>query len=826
VILFCAPFLAGAVPLLAAPPAADTQLFAAQVKPILQKNCLSCHGGESPQGGLRLTSRDALLKGGASGPAVLAGKPEESLLIAAVNHRGRKMPPTGKLSRVEIEALTRWVAQGAPWPSGDAGDLEAKAHAGPPKVTPEAMRFWSFRPVARPAVPKVKRQGWVRNPVDAFILKRLEASGLAPNPQASRAALIRRATYDLTGLPPTPEAVQAFLADRSPNAWEKVVDRLLASPHYGEKWGRHWLDLVRYAESNSYERDGTKPNAWRYRDYVIRAFNADTPYDRFIREQLAGDEIAPRTNDGLIATGFYRLGIWDDEPVDAAQALYDDLDDIATTTSQVFLGLTINCARCHDHKLDPIPQKDYYRFLAFFSGVHRYGGPGRGGNVERYSLRSIAPAAEQERHRVEAAAHRAKLQATEGPIREVERKVRPDLSNVEREEFQHEERRPDLIKKRVPALLTQEEFDRYVALRAERKSLRENPPRALEMALCVTEIGRTTRETHVLLRGNPHVQGEKVAPGFPSVLAPPSPLIHEPPQGETSGRRLALARWIAGGRNPLTSRVMANRIWQHHFGRGIVRSSSNFGFHGDKPTHPELLDWLASELVAKGWRLKAIHRLLMTSATYRMSSQGNVKALRKDPENDLFWRVDMRRLQAEEIRDSILAVNGSLNPKMGGPSIYPTLSAEVLAGQSVPGQNWQTSPAEEQRRRSVYIFVKRSLVPPILAGFDAADTDFSCPVRFSTTQPTQALGMLNSDFVDEQANVFAAMLRKRVGPSVANQVRIGLWRTLQRPPTTREVERGVRLIESLQRRESLSAEKALAAFCVVAYNMNEFMYLD
>jgi len=819
--------------------AEQAQFFTSQVKPILQSNCVSCHSGAQPTGGLRVTSREALLKGGGSGPAVSLATPAESLLLAAVNYQGRKMPPSGKLPQAQIDLLTRWVSMGAPWPAGAEASLEQAArpgapaaasarpgaHTGPPQVTPEAMKFWSFQRVRRPQPPPVKRKAWVRNPVDAFVLKRLEAAGLAPNPPASRAALIRRAYYDLTGLPPTPEEVQAFLADRSPNAWEKVVDRLLASPRYGEKWGRHWLDLVRYAESNSYERDSAKPNAWRYRDYVIRSLNADKPYDQFVREQLAGDELAPRTPERLIATGYYRLGIWDDEPVDGAQVLYDDLDDIASTTGQVFLGLTINCARCHDHKLDPIPQKDYYRFLAFFAGVHRYGGPDRGTNVKT-SLRPIAPAAEQEKQRAEIAAHNAKVDANEAQTGAIEQRVEPDLTPREQEMWPDEEARAPILKKRVPALLSQEEYDRYVALTAEREQLKKFQPTALDMALCVTEIGKTPRETHVLLRGNAHAEGEKVEPGFPSVLAPPQPVITVPEYGDTCGRRLALARWIASKENPLAARVIVNRLWQYHFGRGIVRSPNNFGFQGDKPTHPELLDWLASELAAQDWRLKPIHRLIMLSATYRMSSQPAPRALAKDPENDLFWRFDMRRLEAEEIRDSLLAVNGSLNLQMGGPSIFPALPAEVLAGQSVPGQGWEKCPPEQQRRRSVYAFVKRSLVMPIIASFDGAETDLTCPARFATTQPTQALGMLNRALVNDQARVFAKYVVQKAGAGPAAQVRLCLWRTLQRAPTPAELARGVKLIASLQKSEKIGAEDALAAFCVVAFNLNEFLYLD
>ena len=795
------------------------QFYTQSVAPILKENCLTCHSGEKPQGGLDLARREGLLKGGESGPAVSSGRPEASLLLSAVNYRGKRMPPRGKLPQKQIDVLTRWVKMGAPW----SKSAEApKAHVGPPQVTPETKKFWSFQPVRPLRVPTVREKSWVRSPIDAFILRRLEDAGLAPNPAADRATLIRRASYDLTGLPPAPAEVEAFVADKSPDAWEKVVDRLLASPRYGEKWGRHWLDLVRYAESNSYERDGAKPNAWRYRDYVIRSFNEDKPYDQFAIEQLAGDELAPRTPDRMIATGYYRMGIWDDEPADPQQALYDDLDDIASTTGQVFLGLTVGCARCHDHKLDPIPIKDYYSFLSFFGGVRRYG-VRSDESVAAASLRSIAPEADQQRQNALVAAHQEKVKANRDEAAAIEAKVLADLTPVEKEEWQTEPRRVPILSKRVPQLITAAELERYRALAEQRRALFRSQPRGLDMALCVTEIGPAAREMHILLRGSPKVPGERVEPAFLSILSPPAPQIAPSPHGDTSGRRLALARWIASAENPIASRVMANRVWQYHFGRGIVRSTNNFGLQGDRPTHPELLDWLAGELVAGGWRLKPLHRAIMLSAAYRMSSRGAAKALSADPENNLFWRFDMRRLQAEEIRDSILAINGSLNPKMGGPSIYPDVPAEVLAGQSMPGAGWGKSSPEEQRRRSVYIFVKRSLVMPIIASFDGPETDFTCPTRFATTQPTQALGMLNSDWINEQARVFAGYLRREAGPSVPAQVRLALDRSLQRPATASEVQRGVRLIERLAKEQHADP---LAAFCVVALNLNEFVYVD
>ncbi|MCH7990591.1 MAG: PSD1 domain-containing protein, partial [Planctomycetes bacterium] len=669
------------------------EFFQKQVKPILQANCFSCHGGKkNVKGGLRLTSREGILKGGDSGPAVSEKDPDESLLLEAINYQDYEMPPKGKLPQKQIEILTRWVKMKLPWPPGVDFGAKVEKRKGPPVVDEQAKRFWSFQPVKRPNIPAVKNKEWVKTPIDAFILARLDAAGLTPSKPAAKTELLRRAYYDLTGLPPEPEDVDLFLADHSPEAFETIIDRLLESPHYGERWGRHWLDLVRYAETNSYERDGVKPFVWRYRDYVIRSFNEDKPYDRFIREQIAGDELKPVTPDGIIATGYYRLGIWDDEPVDPKQVLYDDLDDIISTTGQVFLGLTIGCARCHDHKLDPFPQQDYYSFLAFFRNIRRYGDRAHD-TVLDASVRFLASPEEQKKHQALIASHKQKQQENQKQLKEIERLVRKDFVGVEKDEFKNEQARIEILKKRVPKLLSEEQFQEYVALTQQRDELRKFKAPELAQALCIKEHGPNPPVTHVLIRGNPHAPGKEVQPGFPSVLSPEQPKIPDSiPDAASSGRRLVLANWISAKVNPLTSRVMVNRIWQYHFGRGIVRTPSNFGYQGTLPTHPELLDWLAAEFVAHGWRMKHIHKLIMLSNVYQQSSRVDETALAIDTQNDLFWRFNMRRLEAEELRDSLLAVNGRLNRnKMFGPSIYTVIPAEVLAGQSRPGSGWGKS---------------------------------------------------------------------------------------------------------------------------------------
>jgi hypothetical protein len=749
----------------AAAPAADPQavaFFEKNVRPVLAAHCFKCHDAKKKRGNLRLDSRAALLIGGDRGPAIVPGEPEQSLLVKAVGHaeEGLKMPPSGKLPKELIADLTQWVRLGAPWPGGDT-TIATRPAGDEMIITDKDRSHWAFQPVRRPAIPSVEDPVWANNPIDAFILAGLEAKKLRPSPPAPPRQLLRRLYYDLTGLPPTPEEVEAFAADPSPRAYEAIVDKLLDSPHYGEKWARHWLDLVRFADTNSYERDNPKPNAWRYRDYVIRSFNADKPYDRFVREQLAGDELPDADVDAVVATGFYRLGIWDDEPTDREQARYDGLDDIVTTTGQVFLGLTIDCARCHNHKIDPIPQKDYYRLLAFFQNINHFN---NGGPTDEMQLT-------------------------------VEENGRPVLG-------------PLGVVKGKP-------------------SGGRTVPTKTDTVLCVSERGIQAPETFLLRRGNPAVRGDKVEPGFPRVLTSKAAVVPPPrPGAKTSGRRTVLAQWLTSADNPLPARVMVNRLWQHHFGRGIVRSPSNFGTQGDRPTHPELLDWLASEFVAQGWRLKPLHRLIVTSSAYRMSSAGNAEARTADPMNDLFWRFDMRRLTAEEIRDTILNAGGKLNTRMYGPGVFVDIPAGVLAGQSNPGYGWGKSPPEEQNRRSVYIHIKRSLLTPILESFDIPETDRPSPVRFSTTQPTQALAMLNSEFLNQQAAVLASRLTTEAGKDAAAQVGLAIRLATQRPATEKEIRRGVGLIEALQKEDGGSGADALRCFCLMVLNLNEFIYLD
>jgi hypothetical protein len=712
------------------PPSADSSkvdFFRSRVEPILKVRCFKCHGGDPRRvrGNFRLDSREALLKGGDQGPAVSLDQPGESLLLRAIHYDGLEMPPTGRLPASEIETLEEWIKNGLAWPQRGAALASTTGPAEASSPTVPAAAFWPYHRVVRPALPTVKNRRWASNPIDVFLLAKLEAEGLKPAPSADRVALIRRVTYDVTGLPPTPEEVDAFVADKSVDAYSRLVDRLLASPHYGEAWGRHWLDLVRYAETNGYERDSAKPQAWRYRDYVIRAFNRDKSYDEFIREQLAGDELAPGSIEAMTATGYYRLGLWDDEPADKLLARYDGLDSIVSTTGQVFLGLSINCARCHDHKKDPIPQRDYYRLLAFFSDVT---------NQDGKNTRKVGPA-----------------------------------SGVE--------------------------------------------------VMCVREQGRA--DTHVLLRGNPNLIGPKVDPGVPAVLG-----ACDAELDGRRGKRSALAEWLTDRRNPMTARVVVNRLWQFHFGRGIVPTPNDFGALGEGASHPELLDWLAAELMDGRWRLKRVHRLILLSSAYQMSSRATSEGLARDPGNRWFWRFPMRRLSAEEIRDSMLAVSGTLNCKAGGPSICPPIPREVLAGQSMPGHGWNVSTPAESVRRSIYVHLKRSLLVPILETHDAPDTDASCPVRYTTTVPAQALGLMNGEFANEQATLLAARLRRERRGSPKDQIRLAIRLTTSQDPPAAEVARDQSWLESLRRESQLSEEAALTQYCLLTLNANAFFYLD
>ncbi len=777
--------------------------FIREVQPLLAKRCFACHGPDEAESGLSFSSQETAFAETESGePAIVPGDVQASTLIARIRSEdeSERMPPEGDpLSDTEVELLTRWIAQGAQW-----------------------KKHWAFEPMKRREPPSVSDANWNVNPIDAFIFDRLASKGLKPNPPADRRALIRRAYYDLTGLPPTADEVNAFVDDPDPNAFQKVIDILLDSPHYGERWGRHWLDLVRYAETNSYERDGAKPNAWKYRDYIIRSFNEDKPYDQFIREQLAGDELGKVTAETLTATGYYRLGIWDDEPVDALQALYDGLDDVIMTTGQAFLGLTINCARCHDHKIDPIPQKDYYSLLAFMEDVTPYG---RRGDQKTYSQIDVSSAELNKRYADNDAAKRR----LEEELREIEQAGIKKMSAPDQRATEGPKReRERVLNEKLKDNLGEAEWNKYRDLKKQLaevvKAGKELPPRESVMGLA--SYRKIDKPTHVLFRGNPHSPADEVSPAFPSIFETAAPEVPAAAgQPGPAGRRRILADWIASPDNMLTARVMANRIWQFHFGRGIVRSSNNFGQLGTPPTHPQLLDWLAFQLIDCGWKLKSMHRLIISSRAYQMSSASREDGYAADPDNDLFWRFDPRRLSAEEVRDSLLAATGALNRKVYGPSIYPELSREVLQGQSRPGSGWGHSSPQDQNRRSVYIHVKRSLLEPMLKAFDFPDPDLTCEARFMTLQPGQSLALLNSDWVHQQAQ----RLADTIGAAELSNEQIvnkSVRAVLSRAATKEEISDGDRLIKELETKHELDRKRAVQLYCLSVMNWNEFLFVD
>jgi cytochrome c553 len=791
--------------------AADKVSFAREIKPLLARRCLSCHGLEMSEGGLRLDSREgAVVELDSGAHAVVPGDVDASELLARVSaaDESLRMPPEGKpLAAEEIAALASWIAAGAEW-----------------------EKHWAFVPPKQQALPEVKRTDWIANPIDAFILAPLEALQLAPAPRADRRTLALRAYYNLTGLPPTESQLGEFLADQSPDAWPRLIDRLLASPHYGEQWARHWLDVVRFAETNSFERDGAKPAAWRYRDYVIRSFNDDKPYDQFVREQLAGDELDELTPEGIIATGYYRLGIWDDEPADPVQSRADEMDDLISTTSQAFLGLTVGCARCHDHKIDPIPQTDYYGLAAFFADVTPYADIHER-DPKRYSLWDMSsPDQRRQRSKLQ-----EKLDLVRKALTAIEEVGVGRMAGADQEIARTADRTRLLAAKLEQYLnisewqLYQERVEQVRAAQAELDRLPQYDA-ALALAMCEPR----PPATHVAQRGNPHVPGEVVEPHFPAMFAQPAPVIPAAAEGARSaGRRRVLAEWIASSENMLTARVIVNRVWQHHFGRGIVRSANNFGELGDAPTHPELLDWLALWLVEHDWQLKPLNRLIMTSSAYQMASTissatsaSAERALAIDPTNDLFWRFDMRRLSGEEIRDSMLAASGQLNRAQYGPSVYPAMPAEVLSTQSRPGDGWGSSTPDQQCRRSVYIFVKRSLLHPLMTAFDFPDVDSSCEARFVTTQPAQALALLNSELANEQAAKFAERVAADVPGDARKQIARAIELALLRPATEAEIEEGLVLFEKLTQEHGLEPPHALRYWCLAVLNLNELIYLD
>jgi hypothetical protein len=849
-VLVC--FLPRALPADAPTPAPPA--FEKDILPIFQARCLRCHGAEKQKADLDLRTKTALLKGGETGPAVTPGSAAKSLLWEKV--AADKMPPgKEKMTAVEKALLRAWIDGGARDSSGAIAQTDGPKDR---QVTDEDRQFWSFRKPVRPAVPRVQHGDRVRNPIDAFLLAELEKKGLAFALEADRRTLLRRITYDVIGLPPTPREIEDFLADSSADAYERVIDRLLASEHYGERWGRHWLDLAGYADSEGIlNADYVRSAAWRYRDYVIRSFNQDKSYARFLQEQLAGDELvdywtayqaqkelSPAVVEALVATGYLRCACDTSRPdfvkiKNAPGYYYQTLDDTVKIVASSTLGLTLECAKCHSHKYDPIPQSDYYRVQAIFMGGYR---PAQW--VPQVQRRLLEATAVQEQ---EAKEHNAVIDADIARLRKQGDEVRryyADRLFDERLQRLPEAIRDDVRVALATAPARRSEVQKYLADKFQ-KELRPNPNsllaaspefrawmQGLDAFVQTMEARRRTfpeiralydlpgePRTPLLRRGDYLQPGPEVAPGTLSALATSKPFSWTPPapDARTSGRRLAFAAWLTQPDHPLTARVMVNRLWLHHFGEGIVATPDNFGRMGARPSHPELLDWLATEFVARGWSIKAMHRLILTSSAYRQASTVHAEGKRLDPDNRLLWRQRLRRLEAEPLRDAVLAVAGTLNPQMYGPPVPMQTSAdgEVTTPNDASG-----------RRRSIYLQVRRSQPLTVLQVFDQPVMETNCTRRGVSTVSSQALTLLNSDFLVQQADAMAARVLKASPTSPADYaVRL----VFGRPATVAEQQKLTAFLDAQAARHGSAPDgrrKALADLCHMLLSANEFAYVD
>jgi hypothetical protein len=832
---------------------------------------------------LDLRTREGALKGGLHGPAVVPGNAADSRVYLHVSGQlGPVMPMGGTLDEDQISLLRDWINQGAPWGKAAEDSQAAKktsvlSVAKAREITDADRAWWAFQKPQKKPVPAVRDARAARNPIDGFIWQRFEEKGIKPAPAADRRTLIRRAYLDLLGLLPTPAEVEAFVSDRSPDAFNKLIERLLASPRYGERWGRHWLDVARYADSGGYEHDYDYPHAWRYRDYVIRAFNEDKPYDQFVREQVAGDELDNVTYDSVTATGFYRVGprVGYREK-DNPQYRYSYLDDMIATTSRGFMGLSVDCARCHDHKFDPIGQLDYYRMMAvlfpFVNYEHPLAPPDQVAtyNAKKAEIDSQIDPLKKRIAEIEAPYKKVAFEKILAKFPE-DIQVAVRTPEAERTEGQQ------LLAAQILSIgggsvkdaLSEQDKTEVESLQAQIKKLAAEMPPPLPVAMGVRDgdyrfapdgagdeplpgkgkrIEYGVEGTFLPEAGKPYNPpaahfmptadylnlGPEVDPGFlqviwrgnaPTALAPASGAI-------TTGRRRALAEWLLSDEHPLTARVMANRIWQHHFEQGLVSTASNFGRMGQMPTHPELLDWLAVEFREQGWSMKQMHRLIMSSETYQMASafyeQANAKA---DPENKLLWRYPQHRIEAESLRDIVLAASGTLNLEMGGKPFFPPLLESVR--KSAPNGKWElTKEGPEVWRRSIYSYWKRGLRYPMFEVFDQPNPNVTCERRNVTTVPTQALTLLNNEFVLVQAKYFAGRVKETAGDDGAEQVRALYRVALSREPSTAELERNLAFLgeqSNYHRAKGAEADASLAALtdlCDVILNANEFVYIN
>ncbi len=797
----------------AEPTAEQIAFFEKKIRPILVENCQKCHASEKQSGELRLDSRDHLMVGGDSGPTVVPGKPEESLLIEAVKYESFEMPPSGKLKDAEIDALTEWVRIGAPWPKEHGSSQGGPAlRQNRDKISDEDRAWWAFQPVQDPPVPEIPGDTWSRNQVDRFLLARMQGEGLTPAPEADRATLIRRLYFDLIGLPPKPEEIEAFVQDERPEAYELLVDRLLASPHYGERWARHWLDVVRYAESDGYRQDAYRPLAWPYRDYVVRSFNADKAYTQFVREQLAGDEIPGGDADAIVATGFLRLGMYEYNQRDVKGQWSLLLNEITDITADTFLGLGMGCARCHDHKFDPILQKDYFRLQAFFTPLSMRDDMLAANHTEISEYNRKLAAWEEKtadiRRQLDEIEEPHRKAAAAGPLRLFPEDCQEFLYKKPEERTPYQEQIFQLAYRQAAGAvkgvdfnkkLKGEELERWKKLKEELAKFDGEKPKALPVAYGATDVGPQAPPTTV---PNKARMGE-IEPGVLTLFDPNPMEIPPSPNSQTTGRRTALSAWITDPANPLTPRVMVNRIWQHHFGRGLAESPSDFGRLGQAPTHPELLDWLAMEFIDHGWCVKHMHRLIVTSSAYRQASHGPelVASIQNDPNNKWLARMTVRRLAAEQVRDAALVVTDELDPRLGGEG------------------------ADKIARRSIYLKVIRNKRDVFLDVFDVPDGMASMPIRNVTTTPTQALMMINGPFMLYRSKILAGRVEKAAKGSenpIEAKVNEVYRLTLGRKPSSEELDLASTFLEEGEGKPN----ERLADLCHVLLNSNEFLYVD
>ena len=822
--------------------------YSHDVRPILAKNCFECHGGDEQarEADLRLDQPSVATSELSSGEtAIVPGQPDASALVARIfaDDDDTIMPPTESkkaLNPYEKQLLKDWIAQGAKY-----------------------EQHWAFVRPKQHDLPPVKNRQQVRNEIDSFVVHELEQRGLSLAPEADRRTLIRRLYFDLVGLPPSPHDVEKFLAEESPEAYEQLVDRLLASPRYGERWARHWLDLARYADTAGYEGDQEYPHTWRYRDYAIDALNSDKPYDEFIIEQIAGDELEQVTHprarpdpdpENKVALTFLRLAPFTEPRGEESRDIL--LSEMTSTVGSVFLGLTVGCAKCHDHKYDQIPTKDFYRLKAFFATVEI----AQPREDDAWQLGGSSPApfyrpGEQERMEKEQEAAQDRLEDAEQEVEGFRSALRTRLTEaLGLSEPVDDERLNEELGDSDSKVITKADREKQTKLNAIVTQRGVERHRAMPQAMTLTHTagppyGPGAPTSYVQVRGQFDQPGEIVEPGFLSAITghqQPADIPLDPfKRWPTRSWRKTLAEWIASGDNPLTARVMVNRIWQHHFARGIVATPSDFGMLGEAPTHPELLDWLALEFVKQKWSIKAMHRLMVTSATYRQASRLNSAAAEAvDPGNDLLWRQRRQRLEGEAIRDSLLAVSGRLNiDSVGGLPIFPPMPQEIEASEAIYNVGrWQTQRGHEGRRRSVYIYQQRSMNVPMLDTFDCGVPNSSSASRRTSVTPLQALVMYNGELVNDEAKHFAERLRREAGKDADSRIRHAFQLALARDPTQDEL---VRMRDFLSRPPSIQQVKhsnqqaaeheknddgdnndGLVGLCRMLLNTSEFIYVD